>query len=107
MVPGGRSAASGPRRRPGPRPRHRSAHDADPADSATAPARPAWGCRLTQGLYVASGSAAVPLPPAKLWVAYPRLFEWPPLRSLRHALERLSVAVLVAGALFELGRPGC
>ncbi|MEU1789557.1 hypothetical protein ABZ553_27580 [Streptomyces sparsogenes] len=26
----------------------------------------------------------------------------PPLRSVGHALERLSVAVLVAGALFEL-----
>ncbi|MGW7257548.1 molybdopterin-dependent oxidoreductase [Streptomyces sp. NPDC054834] len=66
------------------------------------PSRPAWGYRLTQGLHVASGIAAVPLLLVKLWTVYPRLFEWPPLRSVKHALERLSVAVLVAGAVFEL-----
>jgi DMSO/TMAO reductase YedYZ molybdopterin-dependent catalytic subunit len=66
------------------------------------PSRPVWGYRLTQGLHVASGTAAVPLLLAKLWAVYPRLFAWPPLRSVRHALERLSVAVLVAGAVFEL-----
>jgi DMSO/TMAO reductase YedYZ molybdopterin-dependent catalytic subunit len=66
------------------------------------PSRPAWGYRLTQGLHVASGIAAIPLLSAKLWTVYPRLFAWPPLRSVKHALERLSVAVLVAGAVFEL-----
>lgn len=66
------------------------------------PSRPVWGYRLTQGLHVASGIAAIPLLLAKLWTVYPRLFEWPALRSVRHALERLSVAVLVAGAVFEL-----
>ncbi|GAB2944948.1 hypothetical protein GCM10027075_51780 [Streptomyces heilongjiangensis] len=38
----------------------------------------------------------------KLWTVYPRLFAWPPIRSFRHALERLSIALLVAGAVFEL-----
>lgn len=66
------------------------------------PSRPAWGYRFTQGLHVASGIAGIPLLLAKLWTVYPRLFEWPPLRSVRHALERLSIAVLVAGAVFEL-----
>ncbi|MFH9728235.1 molybdopterin-dependent oxidoreductase [Streptomyces sp. NPDC017254] len=66
------------------------------------PSRPYWGYRLTQGLHVASGIAAVPLLLAKLWAVYPRLFAWPPVRSVRHALERLSVALLVAAALFEL-----
>ncbi|MFD9104642.1 molybdopterin-dependent oxidoreductase [Streptomyces virginiae] len=66
------------------------------------PSRPYWGYRLTQGLHVASGTAAVPLLLAKLWTVYPRLFAWPPVRSLRHALERISVAVLVAAALFQL-----
>ncbi|WP_043217227.1 molybdopterin-dependent oxidoreductase [Streptomyces sp. 351MFTsu5.1] len=66
------------------------------------PSRPVWGYRLTQGLHVASGIAAIPLLLAKLWTVYPRLFAWPALRSVRHALERLSVAVLVAGAVFEL-----
>ncbi|MFE1172251.1 molybdopterin-dependent oxidoreductase [Streptomyces sp. NPDC058773] len=66
------------------------------------PSRPSWGYRLTQGLHVASGIAAVPLLLAKLWAVYPRLFGWPPLRSVKHGLERLSVAVLVAGSVFEL-----
>lgn len=66
------------------------------------PPRPVWGYRLTQGLHVASGIAAIPLLMAKLWTVYPRLFVWPPFRSLRHALERLSVAVLVAAAVFQL-----
>ncbi|MFE6738491.1 molybdopterin-dependent oxidoreductase [Streptomyces tubercidicus] len=66
------------------------------------PSRPSWGYRFTQGLHVASGIAAVPLLLAKLWTVYPRLFEWPLVRGVRHALERLSIAVLVAGAVFEL-----
>ncbi|MEV6651618.1 molybdopterin-dependent oxidoreductase [Streptomyces sp. NPDC051219] len=66
------------------------------------PSRPVWGYRLTQGLHVASGIAAIPLLLAKLWTVYPRLFVWPPVRSVRHALERLSVAVLVAAAVFQL-----
>ncbi|MFE1555044.1 molybdopterin-dependent oxidoreductase [Streptomyces sp. NPDC058734] len=66
------------------------------------PSRPYWGYRLTQGLHVASGIAAIPLLLAKLWAVYPRLFAWPPVRSVLHVLERLSVAVLVAAGLFEL-----
>ncbi|MDW8804243.1 molybdopterin-dependent oxidoreductase [Streptomyces scabiei] len=68
----------------------------------TIPSRPAWGYRFTQGLHVASGIAAVPLLLAKLWTVYPRLFARPALRSFRHALERLSIAMLVAGSVFEL-----
>ncbi|MFC7304440.1 molybdopterin-dependent oxidoreductase [Streptomyces monticola] len=66
------------------------------------PSRPVWGYRVTQGLHVASGIAAVPLLLAKLWAVYPRLFVWPAVRSVRHALERLSVGVLVAATVFEL-----
>ncbi|MFI9586234.1 molybdopterin-dependent oxidoreductase [Streptomyces sp. NPDC052236] len=66
------------------------------------PSRPSWGYRFTQGLHVASGIAAIPLLLAKLWTVYPRLFIWPPLRSVRHALERASVAVLVGAAIFQL-----
>lgn len=70
------------------------------------PSRPSWGYRVTQGLHAASGIVATPLLLllllAKLCTVYPRLFEWTPLRSARHALERLSVAMLVAGAVFEL-----
>lgn len=66
------------------------------------PARPVWGYRLTQGLHVGAGLAAIVLLLAKLWAVYPRLFVWPPVRSVRHGLERLSVAVLVASAVFQV-----
>jgi DMSO/TMAO reductase YedYZ molybdopterin-dependent catalytic subunit len=66
------------------------------------PTRPVWFYQFTQGLHVASGLAAIPLLLAKLWTVYPRLFAWPPLTSVLHALERLSIAVLVAGSVFEL-----
>ncbi|MFH9010814.1 molybdopterin-dependent oxidoreductase [Streptomyces sp. NPDC017943] len=67
------------------------------------PSRPVWGYRLTQGLHVASGIAAVPLLLAKLWTVYPRLFVRPPVRSARHGLERLSVGLLVGAAVLEVG----
>jgi hypothetical protein len=66
------------------------------------PSRPVQGYRITQGLHVISGLAAIPLAGAKLWTVYPRLFEWPPARSVLHALERLGIAVLVAATLLEL-----
>jgi molybdopterin-dependent oxidoreductase-like protein protein len=66
------------------------------------PAAPAWGYRFTQGLHVTTGIAAIPLLLVKLWSVYPRLFAWPPARSAVHALERLSIGVLVASALVEL-----
>lgn len=66
------------------------------------PAGPVWGYRVSQGLHVATGLAALPLLVAKLWSVYPRLFVWPPVRSWRHALERGSVALLAAATGFEL-----
>jgi DMSO/TMAO reductase YedYZ molybdopterin-dependent catalytic subunit len=69
--------------------------------AARTPVRPVWIFRLTQGLHVATGIAAIPLLLAKLWTVYPRLFQRPVLGGVRHALERASVAVLVAAALLE------
>ena len=66
------------------------------------PAVPAWGYRLTQGLHVITGIACIPLLLAKLWAVRPRLTQWPPARSITHAIERLAVGVLVASALLEL-----
>src|SRR6266516_80445 len=60
------------------------------------PAAPAWGYRVTQGLHVITGIALIPLLLVKLWSVYPKLFVWPPVRSLLHGLERASVAVLVS-----------
>jgi len=66
------------------------------------PSRPVQGYRVTQGLHVIAGLAAIPLLGAKLWTVYPKLFEWPPARSVLHLLERLGIAVLVAAMLLEL-----
>jgi Oxidoreductase molybdopterin binding domain len=66
------------------------------------PARPAWLYRLTQGLHVASGVASIPLLLAKLWVVYPKFWTWPPFRSTRHLVERISLVPLVGGSFFLL-----
>jgi hypothetical protein len=68
----------------------------------TAPARPAGLYRITQGLHVTTGTAAIPLLVAKLWVVHPHLFERPPVRSALHAVERLALVPLVGGAAFLL-----
>jgi DMSO/TMAO reductase YedYZ molybdopterin-dependent catalytic subunit len=66
------------------------------------PSRPVWAYQVNQGLHVVAGIAAVPAVLAKLWLVYPRLFRWPPVRDAAHALERLLIAPLVAGVLFQL-----
>ncbi len=66
------------------------------------PAAPSWGYRLTQGTHVVTGIAILPLLLVKLWTVYPQLFQWPPARSALHALERLSVGLLVSSALVEV-----
>jgi DMSO/TMAO reductase YedYZ molybdopterin-dependent catalytic subunit len=65
------------------------------------PTSPEWLYRLTQGTHVTLGLVLVPFLLAKLWSVLPRLFEWPPVRSPAHALERLSLFLLVGGAVFE------
>jgi DMSO/TMAO reductase YedYZ molybdopterin-dependent catalytic subunit len=67
------------------------------------PTSPAWIYAFTQGLHVGCGLAATPILLAKLWSVMPKLFEWPPLRSLAHALERASLAFLVGGSIFVFG----
>lgn len=62
---------------------------------------PTWIFRLSQGVHVLLGLALTPILLAKLWSVIPRLFAWPPLRSLAHLLERLSLLLLVGGAVFE------
>jgi hypothetical protein len=66
------------------------------------PAHPVWLYRITQGVHVATGLASVPLLGVKLWSVYPRLFEWPPARTVAHAIERAGVAALVAAGLFQV-----
>ncbi|MFC9927798.1 molybdopterin-dependent oxidoreductase [Streptomyces sp. NPDC127190] len=65
------------------------------------PTGPVWLYRFTQGLHVTLGITLVPVLLAKLWSVVPRLFALPPARSVTHALERLSLVLLVGGGLFE------
>ena len=64
------------------------------------PTQPVWLYSLTQSLHLIAGCAAIPILLAKLWSVIPRLFERPPVRSVAHGLERLSVLLLVGSALF-------
>jgi hypothetical protein len=72
----------------------------------TFPSRPVSLYRVTQAVHVTSGTVAVPLLLVKLWSVYPRLFARPDIRRVRAvvatALERLSIAVLVSAAIFQL-----
>jgi DMSO/TMAO reductase YedYZ molybdopterin-dependent catalytic subunit len=65
------------------------------------PTDPDWLYRVNQGLHITLGLALVPILLAKLWSVLPKLFEWPPLRSPAHALERISLFLLVGGGVFE------
>ncbi len=66
------------------------------------PADPSWLYRLTQGLHVGLGLVLVPVVLAKLWSVVPRLFAWPPARSVAQVLERITLLMLVGGLLFEI-----
>jgi hypothetical protein len=69
------------------------------------PAHPAWGYRVTQGLHVITGTAAVPLLLVKLWTVYPKLFRRPDKNAralLLDGLEKVSILTLVSSAFFQL-----
>ncbi|MCW2855100.1 MAG: molybdopterin-binding protein [Marmoricola sp.] len=69
------------------------------------PTRPVWLYRVTQGLHVTTGTAAIPLLLVKLWTVFPKLFSRPPKKVgllLVESLERGSIAVLVASSIFQL-----
>jgi DMSO/TMAO reductase YedYZ molybdopterin-dependent catalytic subunit len=67
------------------------------------PTRPSWLYAFTQGLHVVAGLALIPVLLAKLWAVIPKLYERPAVASISHGLERVSLAVLVGSALFEVG----
>ena len=69
------------------------------------PIRPVALYRVTQGVHIAAGTAAVPLLLVKLWSVFPQLFRRPPMTTrarLLDATERLSILVLVSSASFQL-----
>ncbi|WP_422735092.1 molybdopterin-dependent oxidoreductase [Micromonospora sp. WMMD729] len=66
------------------------------------PTRPSWLFRVTQGLHVTLGIVLVPVVLGKLWSVLPKLFDWPPARSVAQVLERLTLLLLVGGILFQI-----
>jgi len=66
------------------------------------PTSPSWLYALTQGLHTNVGLVAIPFLLAKLWSVIARLFAFPPVTSPAQAIERLSIALLVSSAVFEL-----
>jgi DMSO/TMAO reductase YedYZ molybdopterin-dependent catalytic subunit len=62
---------------------------------------PSWLYAVTQGLHITIGLIAIPVLLAKLWSVIPRLFAWPPVADAAQILERVSILLLVGGALFE------
>lgn len=66
------------------------------------PTRPSWLFQLNQGLHVGLGLVLIPVVLAKLWSVIPKLFAWPPARSIAQVLERLSLLLLVGSILFEI-----
>ena len=66
------------------------------------PSHPAWLYGLTQGAHVGLGLVLVPVVIAKMWSVIPRLFTWPPARSIAQVLERISLLMLIGGILFEV-----
>jgi DMSO/TMAO reductase YedYZ molybdopterin-dependent catalytic subunit len=65
------------------------------------PTSPAWLYAVNQSLHVNVGLVALPFLLAKLWSVIPRLFAWPPVSSPAQAIERISIALLVASAIFQ------
>ncbi|MFI7611710.1 molybdopterin-dependent oxidoreductase [Nonomuraea terrae] len=65
------------------------------------PTRPVWLYRVTQGAHVVVGLTLVPVLLAKLWSVIPKLFVWPPARSVAEGIERVSLVLLVGGAGFQ------
>ncbi|MDQ3481535.1 MAG: molybdopterin-dependent oxidoreductase [Actinomycetota bacterium] len=72
----------------------------------TFPTRPVSLYRITQGVHVISGTAAVPLLLVKLWSVFPKLFDRFDFHNIRRLAlqlaERLSIALLVSAAIFQL-----
>ncbi|MCW2784552.1 MAG: reductase [Marmoricola sp.] len=69
------------------------------------PTRPVGLYRVTQGLHVITGTAAIPLLLVKLWAVFPKLFAPPPRKARElvvEGLERGSIAVLVGSSIFQL-----
>jgi hypothetical protein len=74
----------------------------EPLPWMTFPTRPAGLYQLTQGTHIVAGIACFPLLLAKLYVVFPQLFSYPPVKSFGGFLERASIALFVGASLVEI-----
>lgn len=62
---------------------------------------PAWLYRFVEGVHVVLGLVLLPVVLAKLWSVMPKLFRWPEAWTPARVLDRISLAMLVGGVLFQ------
>jgi len=74
----------------------------DPAPWMRFPTRPASLYQFSQGTHIVAGIACFPLLLAKLYVVFPQLFQYPPVKSVANLLERASIALFVGASLVEI-----
>ncbi|TFC90384.1 twin-arginine translocation signal domain-containing protein [Cryobacterium breve] len=66
------------------------------------PTRPALLYQFSQGTHIIAGIACFPLLLAKLYIVFPDLFQYPPVKSFLHLLERASIALFVGASLVQI-----
>ncbi|TFD82644.1 molybdopterin-dependent oxidoreductase [Cryobacterium fucosi] len=64
--------------------------------------RPEFLYQFTEGTHIIAGMACFPLLLAKLYIVFPDLFAYPPVRSFVHLLERASIALFVGASLAQI-----
>lgn len=74
----------------------------EPLDWMRFATRPEFLYQVTQGTHIIAGIACFPLLLAKLYIVFPDLFAYPPVRGLLHFLERASIALFVGASLVQI-----
>ncbi|TFB81450.1 molybdopterin-binding protein [Cryobacterium flavum] len=74
----------------------------EPLDWMRFATRPEFLYQVTQGTHIITGIACFPLLLAKLYIVFPNLFAYPPVRGIVHFLERASIALFVGASLVQI-----
>lgn len=74
----------------------------NPFDWMRFPTRPSWLYQVNQGVHITAGILCFPLLLGKLWVVFPNLFQFPPVKGFKNFLERASVALFVGASLLQI-----
>ena len=74
----------------------------EPLDWMRFATRPEFLYQVTQGAHIIAGIACFPLLLAKLYIVFPDLFAYPPIRGFWNFLERASIALFVGASLVQI-----